>query len=219
MASSIEDRLRTSASQYSHVVEVVLYAVLGILLSIGAGATLLATCVTLWHGFREGTVLAEAYVVLEQLLLVLIFIEILHTVRISVRSQSLMMEPFLVVGLIASVRRVLVITMQAAKLVQEDQKGTRAGAELFRYSMIELGLLGFLILVFVISIYLVRRGEARTEESSLHNGCRMAGETRSFMGRFKSYPAAADELLLNATSSHYVETSAVAVAFMIVCGR
>lgn len=35
-------------------------------------------------------------------------VELLHTVRISIQSQALTMEPFLVVGLIASIRRVLV---------------------------------------------------------------------------------------------------------------
>ena len=53
--------------------------------------------------------------VLDQLLLVLMLVELLHTVRISVRSEALIMEPFLTVGLIASIRRVLVITMQAAQ--------------------------------------------------------------------------------------------------------
>jgi Phosphate-starvation-inducible E family len=41
---------------------------------------------------------------------VLMLIEILHTVRGSVRSGELTPEPFLIVGLIASIRNVLVIT-------------------------------------------------------------------------------------------------------------
>ncbi len=43
-------------------------------------------------------------------------VEILHTVRISIRSHVLVTEPFLVVGLIASIRRILVITLEAATL-------------------------------------------------------------------------------------------------------
>jgi hypothetical protein len=34
-------------------------------------------------------------------------VEILHTVRISLRSHILVAEPFLIVGLIAAVRRIL----------------------------------------------------------------------------------------------------------------
>ena len=52
-------------------------------------------------------------------------------------------EPFLIVGLIASVRRVLVIAMQAAKLSEEKVNTP----ELFQRSMIELGVVGFLVLV------------------------------------------------------------------------
>jgi cytochrome bd-type quinol oxidase subunit 1 len=69
------------------------------------------------------------------------------------------MEPFLIVGLIASVRRVLVITLQAA--VQEGQP---QAANMFHNSMIELGLLAVLILIFVFSIYLLRRSPPVAEE-------------------------------------------------------
>ena len=83
-------------------------------------------------------------------------VEILHTVRISIRAQEILIEPFLIVGLIASVRRVLVITMQAAKLTEEGH-GSADTLLAFRNSMLELGLLGILVLVFVLSIYLLRR--------------------------------------------------------------
>jgi hypothetical protein len=47
-------------------------------------------------------------------------VEILHTVRISIRSHILVItEPFLVVGLIASIRSILVITLEAATLTKE----------------------------------------------------------------------------------------------------
>ncbi len=99
--------------------------------------------------------------VLDQLLLVLMLVEILHTVRISVRSKELMLaEPFLIVGLIASIRRVLVITLQAAKLT-EGGHVTAEGVIAFRNAMIELGLLGLLILVFVLSLYLPHRTSRR----------------------------------------------------------
>lgn len=42
---------------------------------------------------------------LDQLLLVLMMVEILHTVRISIRTQALTVIPFLIVGLIATIRR------------------------------------------------------------------------------------------------------------------
>jgi len=52
--------------------------------------------------------------------------QILHTVPISIRSQVLVTEPFLVVGLIASIRRILLITLEAATLTKEGTRATRA---------------------------------------------------------------------------------------------
>ena len=74
------------------------------------------------------------------------------------------MEPFLIVGLIASIRRVLVITMQAAKMTEQGQpQAADAVSAAFRNTMVELGLLAFLILVFVFAIYLLRRSSMREE--------------------------------------------------------
>jgi len=79
-------------------------------------------------------------------------IEILHTVRISIRTQQLTVVPFLIVGLIASIRRVLVITMHAATITDQGYQPTQEQAVAFRHSMIELVLAAVLILVFVFSI-------------------------------------------------------------------
>jgi hypothetical protein len=54
--------------------------------------------------------------VIDRLLVVLVLVEILHTVRFSIRLDTLVTELFLVVGLIATVRRMLVVTLDAANL-------------------------------------------------------------------------------------------------------
>jgi hypothetical protein len=64
----------------------------------------------LGDGLNHLTLALETLRVLNQLLIVLMLVEILHTVRISIRSHFLVTEPFLVIGLIASIRRMLVIT-------------------------------------------------------------------------------------------------------------
>jgi len=158
-----EDNLREKSFGYVHFVELLLYVVLAVLFSIGAIVALAAACVAMWKGLFTGSGLAEVFAVLEQLLLVLIFLEILHTVRISIRSETLLMEPFLIVGLIASVRRVLVITLETAKLNHEDRTDA-AAAEMFRNGMIELGLLGLLILMFATAIYLLRKAPSQSGE-------------------------------------------------------
>ncbi len=97
----------------------------------------------------------------DQLLFVLMLVEILHTVRVSLRSGNLNAEPFLVVGLIASIRRVLVITL-ASSNAQKQEGADHAG--LFRTSMIELCVLALLIVTMVISIYLIRRSASLSQQ-------------------------------------------------------
>jgi small-conductance mechanosensitive channel len=89
-------------------------------------------------------------------LVVLMLVEILHTVRVSIRSHILVTEPFMVVGLIASIRRILVITLEASTLTKEGSWSNQ-GASIFRASMLELSLLGLLVLVLVFCITLLRR--------------------------------------------------------------
>ncbi len=48
-------------------------------------------------------------------------VEILHTVHASIRTGTLLCEPFLIVGLIACIRRVLVITLETSQITQPDK--------------------------------------------------------------------------------------------------
>jgi hypothetical protein len=139
------------------LLEATLYIGVAILLSAAAAVVTFEGAVILWRGTIHGTLTKDGLPVLDHLLLVLMFVEILHTVRISIRSEELMLlEPFLIVGLIASIRRVLVITLQAATLAEGGHANGEAATS-FRNAMVELGLLGFLVLALVFSIYLLRR--------------------------------------------------------------
>ena len=154
----IVDKLRSRSEEYLTVIEVAIYTVLGFLLSATGVLTLAAAGSLLWTGLRQWTLSSGAFQILDQLLLVLMVVEILHTVRTSIKSHTLVTEPFLVVGLIASIRRMLVITLEAADLIKEGN-WTKGGESVFRASMMELGLLGVLILILVFSITLLRRSE------------------------------------------------------------
>ena len=153
----VEDRLRHHFDYYLGKTEIVIYSVLAVLLAVTAFVTIATAGQILWIGLSHWTVAAQTLRVLNQLLIVLMLVEILHTVRISIRSHVLVTEPFLIVGLIASIRRVLVITLEAATLTKEGAWATEGSSAIFHSSMIELGLLGLLILVLVVSITLLRR--------------------------------------------------------------
>jgi uncharacterized membrane protein (DUF373 family) len=153
----VEDRLRRRFDYYLGKTEIVIYSVLALLLAVTAFVTIATAGQILWIGLSHWTVAAQTLRVLNQLLIVLMLVEILHTVRISIRSQVLVTEPFLVVGLIAAVRRILVISLEAATLNKEGEWAAEGSSDIFRSSMIELGLLGLLVLVLVVSITLLRR--------------------------------------------------------------
>jgi hypothetical protein len=151
-----EQKLRSHFGEYLIKAEVIIYSVLAILLFVTALATVANASKMLWEGVRQWTIGPQTLLVLDQLLIVLMLVEILHTARISIRSHTLITEPFLVVGLIASIRRILVITLEASTLTKEGAWSPER-ASIFRASMIELGLLGVLVLILVFSITLLRR--------------------------------------------------------------
>jgi len=137
-------------------IELFFYILLGLmlaiaaLLGIGSAASSLWTTVKL-HG-ADGSVL----VAIDRLLFVLMIVEILHTVRVSFRAGAMICEPFLIVGLIASIRRVLVITLESSQ-VDLPANWTPDTHAVLTSSMLELTVLGGLILIMVVSIVLLRR--------------------------------------------------------------
>ncbi|GAC1437799.1 MAG: phosphate-starvation-inducible PsiE family protein [Terriglobales bacterium] len=152
----VQEKIRNHFGDYLSHAEVTIYSMLAVLLFVTATAEVVSAGKLLWDGIRHWSIAPETLRVLDQLLVVLMLVEILHTVRISIRSHVLVTEPFLVVGLIASIRRILVITLEAATLTKGGQWSPEVAA-IFRASMTELGLLGLLVLALVFSITLLRR--------------------------------------------------------------
>src|SRR6202047_5651723 len=162
-----DEKLRKHFGDYLSMAEVAILTILAVLISLTAPATIARSGKLLWDTWHQWMVVTDTDLVLrvlDQLLVVLMLVEILHTVRISIRSHTLVTEPFLVVGLIASIRRMLVITLETAALTKEGKWTTPEGATIFRASMIELALLGLLVFVLVYCITLLRRSPEKSEE-------------------------------------------------------
>jgi hypothetical protein len=70
----------------------------------------------------------QAVNLLDQILIILLVIELLYTVQVSFRERGLIAEPFLVMALIAVIRRVLVLTAQVPKLPGADEAVFRHGS-------------------------------------------------------------------------------------------
>lgn len=51
---------------------------------------------------------------LDGLLLIFIFVELLYAVRTSLRSHEIVAEPFLIVGILACIKEIVVLSVEAA---------------------------------------------------------------------------------------------------------
>ena len=124
-------------------------AALALLVTVGmlffsVGTTMLAI-------FEAGP-LETALVILDRVLLIFIFVELLNTIEIIVREREIVAEPFLLIGLIAVVRRILLVTAEAEQTLGTDQ---------FPYLLMELGVLTALVISLVVALYFTRRIERR----------------------------------------------------------
>jgi uncharacterized membrane protein (DUF373 family) len=124
--------------------EVAIYAVVAVLLVAAAVFTLVGTIVDLIEGAGSRHITDTGVFVLDRVLLIFIIAELLYTLRLVNLSGRILVEPFLLIGLIAIVRKVLVITAEFAT--------SRGAAVDF---LIQIGALAALALVLAIAIRLV----------------------------------------------------------------
>jgi uncharacterized membrane protein (DUF373 family) len=127
--------------------ERVVFVVIGVLLFFAAFA-LLRQSVTILFAMVVGAEPPIAYgsEFLDVILLVLMVVELAYTVILSLRGAVLLAEPFLIVGLIAVIRRMLVITV--------GEVGGRSGS--VAQNATELIILTGIVVVFVGSIVILR---------------------------------------------------------------
>ena len=127
--------------------------VISAFLVIAALLALIVAGVRLAEGLvHDGLNARLIVIVVDHLLLVLVLVEILHTVRQSIEARQLQAEPFLVVGLIATVRRILLVTLETS----DAGMNPATIGENFMHNMVELGVLAGLTAVLVASIFVAR---------------------------------------------------------------
>ncbi|MFB6239976.1 MAG: phosphate-starvation-inducible PsiE family protein, partial [Gemmatimonadota bacterium] len=127
----------------------------GALLGITAVALLVLTGDTFLDAVRSGQVRSHAFEMLDSLLLILILVELVRTIRVSLVERTLAPEPFIVVALIAGVRRILFLTAETGWFIQTHP-------DRFRWILVEVGLFTAFILVAVGALVLLRRTPGRS---------------------------------------------------------
>jgi hypothetical protein len=95
---------------------------------------------------------------LGSLLLVFIFTEIIHTIRVVIDEKILVAEPFLIVGIVAVIRRMVVLSAEAQELLGKPE---------FSDAMLELAILPVTALLLGLTIFALRK-TASSEPVSDH---------------------------------------------------
>lgn len=128
--------------------------IVGVLLVAMAGVVLMLGIIDFFRNALHGSVETAALNLLDRILLVLILVEIMHTVVLSLRAHHLVAQPLLAVGLVAVIRKILFV-------LSSEQTVSAA----------ELGLLIAMIAVFVaalICVSLFDRGDRGDSSDHAH---------------------------------------------------
>jgi uncharacterized membrane protein (DUF373 family) len=117
-----------------------LSAVVGVVLLVMALVVLVAAFVDFGRSLTRGDVTTAANNLLDRILLTLILVEIVHTVVLSLLAHHLVAQPLIVVGLVATIRKVLFVLSSSSTV-----------------STATLALLLAMVAVFVAAFILVSR--------------------------------------------------------------
>ena len=149
------------------IAEDAIYVGIAVVLAVAAGALLVSAGRGLSQ-LNEGRPTTEVVLsVLDTLLLVFIVVELLFAVRVILGRREVVAEPFLIVGIIASIKEIIVLSVEAADYVGKEDK--------FTHAITEVAVLGLLVLLLAVAAILLRAKEKEPEEG--HSGPRRA--TRS----------------------------------------
>jgi uncharacterized membrane protein (DUF373 family) len=128
-------------------------------LALIAGGTMLLGVVVydFVRDLGQGPFIAAVLELLSGLLLVFIFTELITTIRVVIARRRVVVEPFLIVGIVAAVRRLIVISAEAENLL---------GTAEFRDVMIEIGVLAATVLLLGATVLLLRIRRADEEPTT-----------------------------------------------------
>jgi uncharacterized membrane protein (DUF373 family) len=142
-------------AHFIHLIEQAVYFAIGGMLILTLLLAIAGAGKILWEGLQDWTGTGAIFQLIDRLLFVLMLVEILNTVQASIRTRTLVCEPFLIVGMIACIRRILVITLETSQITRPTHWSAEQ-MQLFYASMIELAVLGGLVTILIVSIYVTR---------------------------------------------------------------
>jgi len=148
---------KTSLLGILDVVEQIIYYFVALALIVPIVMLFVSTAMSMLQVSEVG-ILLTVLAILDRVLLVFILVELLDTIRIIRREHGIIIaEPFLLVGLIAVVRRILLITAQIEQATSINE---------FQRLLAELGVMGGLVVVLTIALFFVRRTHRSERETA-----------------------------------------------------
>jgi uncharacterized membrane protein (DUF373 family) len=127
--------------------EFLIDAAVAVALTVGGVILLGVVIYDFVHELGDAPFIGQVLELLSGLLLVFIFTELISTVRVVIARRTVQAEPFLIVGIVAAIRRLIVISAEA-----EEQLGTPR----FRDLMLEIAVLAGTVLVLGATVLLLR---------------------------------------------------------------
>ena len=141
----------TAAAKQLNNAESAVLLLIGIVLVVLAVLLLGTGAISMFEAVRENKIGHEAIEILNSVLLVMMTMEIVYTVAISLQSHTLVAEPFLIIGSIAAIRRMLVITATSTEAENHPS--------IFANTLVELGLLAATVVALAVAIWILRHSQ------------------------------------------------------------
>jgi uncharacterized membrane protein (DUF373 family) len=153
-----EERRSRAANAVLAITEDFVYAGIAVLLLVAAGV-LLVVAVDELLDVLDGLGPDPIVEVLDTLLLLFIVVELLSAVRTTMSKRELVAEPFLLVGIIASIKEIVVLSVKAAEDI--------GGGSIFRDQLWQIGVLGVVVLLLGGTAWLLRSTEREPAEGEV----------------------------------------------------
>jgi uncharacterized membrane protein (DUF373 family) len=145
-----ESRFRDVTERFFGFIEDGLYVLIAAALAIGGAVLFGYEVYNFVKKLPDDEISTLILDLLDGLLLVFIITEIIHTIRAVIDEKILVSEPFLVVGIVAAIRRLVVVSAEAKDLLGKPE---------FSDAMLEIGLLTGAVVLLGLTIFMLRHTE------------------------------------------------------------
>ena len=149
-----EERQRLADRVLGRLEDAVYWGI-AVVLIIGSVALLVAQFNTMLN-LRSAPAKSVMLEVLDGLLLIFIFVELLYAVRACLRSHEIVAEPFLIVGILAGIKEIVVLSVEAATLLEKGPAFSRA--------VVEIGVLAGVVLALALAAFVLRERRRDTAD-------------------------------------------------------